>query len=291
MAASHFAGPLNTYGNGGPSPLWGGAALFDPRVGYLKGAANTTAVYSWHSQEYMLVDQAPSTISAVNIAAAAVPVSGTAMTLVAATGAGITVGVAITNQATGQFVTVLAIDGAATPIVYNASSPIVTYDPRNSISRNVRITSVGNDSTGTFTVRGYDIYGYPMTETITGANATVVSGKKAFKYIASVTPGGTMSGSNASVGTGDVYGFPLRTDEFALTRLSWNAIIPTATTGYLAADTTTATATTGDVRGTYAIQTTASDGTRKLIMYETIPAWNLAPVNNVYSGLFGVAQF
>ena len=44
----------------------------------------------------------------------------------------------------------------------------------------------------TFTVSGYDIYGYPMTNAITvtsgSTSGTTVNGTKAFKYITSVTP-------------------------------------------------------------------------------------------------------
>ena len=39
---------------------------------------------------------------------------------------------------------------------------------------------------------GYDIYGFPMSEAITANGASTVSGKKAFKYIQSVTPVGTV---------------------------------------------------------------------------------------------------
>ena len=36
------------------------------------------------------------------------------------------------------------------------------WDPTKAISRNVRITSAGDDSGKTFAVVGYDLYGYPM---------------------------------------------------------------------------------------------------------------------------------
>ena len=112
---------------------------------------------------------------------------------------------------------------------------------------------------GTFTVAGYDIFGQPMTETITvGAGAVTGWGLKAWKYITSVTPNVT-DAHNYSVGTSDVFGLHGRSLIWEDTRVAWDAATMTADTGWVAADTTTpATATTGDVRGT--IQTSASGG-------------------------------
>src|SRR6185312_16419492 len=128
---------------------------------------------------------------------------------------------------------------------------ISMYDPTAAIARNVRITSGGNDSGITFLVAGYDLYGYPQTEQITGANIGVASGKKAFKFITSITPSGAVA-STASAGTGDVYGLPLLSSFWGDVDVVWNnACITAPSTGYTAADTTSpATSTTGDVRGT-----------------------------------------
>ncbi len=300
MAISHESGPLVAFGQAGgdynpvlaPSLFWGGVMLLDPRVGYQPGQPETSPILGWSNNYFPVVDQAPSALAAANIAAAQVPAAGTALTLVSASGSGITVGQSVVNLNTGAVVTgLLAIDGVPTPISFGAVGTVQSYDPRNAIARNVRITSAGNDSAATFTVRGYDIYGAPMSEVITGANATVAAGKKAFKFVASVTPAGTLSGSNVSVGTGDVYGFPLRVDEWAFVDIFWNNAFITATTGWLAADgTNPATGITGDVRGTYAVQS-ASDGTKKLQVFVQIPPWNLQPSSGVYTGIFGVPQF
>lgn len=303
MAKTAFSGPLIVYGQSpivggmqsdynpdlGPSFFWGGTALLDERVGYYPGGSDTDDYFAYAANgTYTAVDQVPSTLSAVNIAAAQVPVAGTPLTLVSSTGAGITVAQTVINRATGQVATgLLAIDLASGIINFGSNGNFNLYDPTKNIARNLRFTSVGNDSTGTATIRGYDIYGYPMTETITLANATVVSAKKAFKFISSITPAGTLSGSNLSVGTGDVYGFPIRVDNFFYTKIVWNAAVITATTGFLAADTTSpATATTGDVRGTYAVQS-ASDNAKRLQMFIDIPVANLGTA----TGKFGVTQF
>lgn len=303
MAKTAFSGPLIVYGQSpivagmqsdynpdlGPSFFYAGTALLDDRRGYYPGGNDSDDYFAFASTgTYCVLDQAPSTISAVNIAAAQVPVAGTALTLVAATGAGITVAQTVFNPATGQFVTpVLAIDGVPGVITYGSNTNFNLYDPTKAISRNLRFTSVGNDSAASVTIVGYDVYGYRMTETVTLSNATVASGKKSFKFIQSITPAGTLSGSNLSVGTGDVYGFPMRSDNFFYARIAWNNAGITATTGYLVADTTSpATATTGDVRGTYAVQS-ASDGTKKLQVFLDIPVANLGTV----VGKFGVTQF
>jgi hypothetical protein len=158
------------------------------------------------------------------------------------------------------------------------------YNPMCMIGRNVRITTASGD-TAVYTVLGYDIYGYPMSEAITANGASTVSGKKAFKYIASVTPVGTV-GATASVGTGDVYGFPLISDTFQDVQISWSATAITASTGYLAGvKTNPATTTTGDVRGTYAVQS-ASDGTKRLTINQLPPPTEITSA----AGLFGITQ-
>ena len=93
------------------------------------------------------------------------------------------------------------------------------------------------------------------------------------------------SASTVSVGTADVFGFPLRADAFAYVPIYWNNTLITASTGFVAAVTTDpATVSTGDVRGTYAVQT-ASDDTKKLQVFWRPNAANISQV-----GQFGVAQ-
>lgn len=294
---THFAGPLlvcSVDGSGNetnPSP---GASLFRHGVGMFDGRFNPNfgadvgvKNLGWYGTTRIpVLNFTPATMTATNIAAAAVPVAGTAMTLVSVTGAGITAGLTVNNALTGNNVTgVLGIDGAMGTTNLGDNPTISLYDPTKAIARGVRVTSAGNDSAATFVVAGYDIYGFPMTETITGANAGIAAGKKAFKYIASVTPAGTLSGSNASVGTNDIFGFPLRVDFWGNVEIFWNSAGITATTGFVAAVTTDpATSTTGDTRGTYAVQS-ASDGTKRLQVFVTPDSSLLAN-----TGLFGIQQ-
>jgi hypothetical protein len=301
MAGSAEKGPKVIYGtraplgSGGsenpalaPSLCWGGMNLYDPRAGYNQTKMGAIGLGGGESAA---INQVPSAISAVNIAASQTPGSA-ALTLVSTTGAGITVlSTATTVWSSGNVIPVgtLAIDGLPGLVsfglasVSNGYTYISMYDPTKAIARNVRITSGGNDSGITFTVAGYDLYGYPQTEAITGANAGVASGKKAFKFVSSITPSGAVA-STASAGTGDVYGFPLLSSFWGDTDIVWNNAWITANTGYLAADTTSpATSTTGDVRGTYAVQS-ASDGTKRLMVFVAPSINNLALGN---AGLFG----
>lgn len=263
-----------------------GDALIDPRYPftYYPGNDNAEKVYGWYASECQVINAVPSTLSATNIAGT--QAAATTMTLVSSTGSGITVSVSITRADTGATVTgLLAIDTAMAGQSYGQDATFNVWDPTKAISRNVRITSAGDDSGKTFTVTGYDLYGYPMSEAITGANAGVASGAKAFKYISSITCSATPAG-NISAGTGDVIGLPLRSDYFGDVRIVYNSAVITASTGYTAAVTTSpATTTTGDVRGTYALQT-ASNNSRRLQVFISPPAANCSSI----TGLLGVAQ-
>lgn len=283
-------GPANQNPEGGPSPLLHFAALLDPRPVYTyKPGQDFGAITGcFAGSDFLLINQVPSTIADNNIAASQTPGAATTLTLVSASGAGITVSTSITNATTGATVTgLLAIDTATAFVAFGQSKTINAWDPTTMAARNVRITSGGNDSGLTFTVAGYDVYGTPMTEAITGANAGIASGLKAWKYIASITVSGGTVATTVKVGTGDVYGMPLRCDFVGLAQINWNSTGITASTGFTVPDATSpATTTTGDVRGTYNVQS-ASDGTKRLIVSVMIPPNNLSTAN---PGLFGVVQ-
>ena len=160
------------------------------------------------------------------------------------------------------------------------------------MGRAVTITGASGATSSVFTVRGYDIYGYPMTENISGSASTTATGKKAFKFIKSVTPATTSSGGNYSVGTSDVIGLPLRADSFGELVVNAGASLTattlvTAATGFVASDQTFATATTGDVRGTYALQTASSTGANRYVIRQTPQAYNVGSI----AGLLGTTQF
>jgi hypothetical protein len=172
-------------------------------------------------------------------------------------------------------------------------------NPPEAVTRCVSITGVSGSvggATNSFLVSGYDIYNQPMTCLMAGpAGATTVNSPKAFKYLVSVTPvaGATDTTHNYSVGLSDIYGINLRSDHWEYLNIAWNNLSVTANTGWTGAVLTNpATNATGDVRGTYATQTTASNGSSvRLFMAMDIPVLNAlfaTPVNPAY--LVGVTQ-
>lgn len=139
-----------------------------------------------------------------------------------------------------------------------------------------------------FTVSGYDYYGQAMTETITVAVAgTAVTGKKAFYQVSSATIAG--SATAVVIGTSDVLGIPVRVTNVAyVASVKTNSTLAQDTGTFVAADTATATATTGDVRGTY-LPATASDGINRTVMGILLPAIAVGP-NATRVGALGVTQ-
>jgi len=175
----------------------------------------------------------------------------------------------------------------------NAQTPSMgNWNPAALLGRAVSVTAASGATYATATVNGYDIYGYPMSEAITISAGSAATGKKAFKYIKSVVlSGGTADTTHAySVGTADVFGLPLRSDTFGdiivnnASSLVATTLI-TAATNYLPADRTTPSATTADVRGTFAA--TSSSGANKLIVRQSPQAYN-APYT---TGLYGLTQY
>jgi hypothetical protein len=175
---------------------------------------------------------------------------------------------------------------AVKPVV--KAGAIRVYDPAQMTARNVTVTASGA-STGTVTVRGYDIYEQPMSQTITIVGTGVATGTKAFGYISSVqlNTGATLTGT-LSVGTGGLFGLPVRTDiaEYVQPYLAGTAV---AVSNVVTADQTpVATATTGDVRGTIAVTAT---GAARLVVLNTTPIHQAKVSTNIDArGIFGVVN-
>lgn len=302
-----ISGPLYVWGQGapimsgqppsgdynpdlGPSAFGIGTMFPDGRYPLQLGGATTSsqAVGIWNGGDLMCIDQVPSTIATANIAALANVVSGTPMTLVASSAAGITVTTAAqTILQTGKIVPTAqrAIDLVPATIAFGQNSAMQVADPRQNIARVISITAAVTATGGAFAVVGYDLYGYPQTETITAAaGASTTNGAKGWKFISSVTPQFT-DAHNYSVGTADLFEFPVAVYEFCAVRIFWNNAAITASTGFVAAVTTTPSATTGSVRGTYAVQS-ASDATKKLQVWCQIMPWNAASLTGTTS-VFG----
>lgn len=250
-----------------------GNGLQDHRLPYdlYNGTNASTAVgvLGWNGVgDIRTLSVVPATKDTANIAALANVQAGVAMTL-----AGASTGITVLAAALPVFpgvplgipVGALILDG--NPAIYRYGQGFITavYSPASMLGRAVSVTGVASGTGGDVLISGYDIYGYAQSELITvGAGANTVNGKKAFKAIVSAVPQFT-DAHTYSVGTTDIFGFPLFASSFYDQEIQWNNAAITATTGFTAGDDTAPTTTTGDVRGTYAVQS-ASDGTKRLVV-------------------------
>jgi hypothetical protein len=213
-------------------------------------------VYVW--------DVVPQALVANNIAASQTPAAAGSLTL--------TAGTSVKSVTTVSGATVLQFDVPRAVQLTTASGTIVT-------SR-------------TITVSGFDVYGQAMSEAIaTGTTSSAVAnvaGKKAFYQITGITISGALPVA-ITVGSTDVLGIPVRVANVAYVASvkSNNTLAQDAGT-FVAADTATATTTTGDVRGTYA-PATASNGIVRTVMGILLPGIAVGP-NATRVGALGVTQ-
>ena len=188
---------------------------------------------------------------------------------------------------------------AAWPFII--AGAIALFDPTQGVARTVAITGNAASTAQIFTVKGYDAYGQAMTEAISFVGgAATTNGKKAFKYILSVTPNTTDAGHLLSVGTTDTLGFNFRSEFWEYVDIFVAGAFVSTNTGWTVADVTTpATTVTGDVRGTYALQTPSNgDGTvanwatsRRTAMFSSLPIFNSINATNLnYATMFGTTQ-
>ncbi len=204
-------------------------------------------------------DSVPLTKGAANIAAASAYTA--AITLTAGTG--------VTALVRSDGVSVLQLD------VPRAVS--VTIGAGTITNRNVTVT-------------GFDFYGQSMSEVIaTGTTQSVtVNGKKAFFQITAATVSGAV-GATISLGTTDILGAPVRiTTADYVARVGWAGALAEDAGTFVAAVTSTATTTTGDVRGTY-VPSSTPNGTRRLVMGILLPGLAVGP-NATRAGALGVNQ-
>src|SRR5258708_23646835 len=175
---------------------------------------------------------------------------------------------------------------------YNTAGLASLFNPIEGLTRAVSVTGVASGTGGTFILRGYDIYGFAMSENIVAtAGATPGNRQNAWKYIQSITPQFT-DAHNYSFNTIDIVGLNLRSLKWEFLNIFYNGTFVTTTEGWTAAVTTNpATATTGDVRGTYTLAS-AADATKRLTISMSVTQLDdiLATPQNAIP-LFGVPQF
>jgi len=183
----------------------------------------------------------------------------------------------------------------------NIQTPSIwLWNPMAMVSRAVSVTAAASATATTATVNGYDVYGYPMSENITISAGNAVNGKKAFKYIKSVVLNAADATHAYSVGTTAIVGLPVRSDTAAEvvvnsgnSQIALSVNTGFAANGFLPADRTTPSATTGDVRGTIdlanasGVNLTPSTGTNKYSFRQIPQAYNVQSA----TGLFGLTQY
>lgn len=188
---------------------------------------------------------------------------------------------------TGGGTATLAAGTGTTAATTAAGVNVIQLDCPRAVSITI---GAGTITDRAVTVTGFDVYAQPMSEVIqTGTTqSTTINGKKAFFQVASVTVANTVGGTLA-VGTSDVLGSPVRiTDAGYAARAGWAGALAEDAGTFVAAVTTTATTTSGDVRGTY-VPSSAPNGTRRLVFGILLPALAVGP-NATRTGALGVTQ-
>jgi hypothetical protein len=262
------------------------------------GAGNSAASTSLVTQ---VVSIATANITGITIA----PVAVTAI-------ANAPIGAA--NQFAGQFIPPATQFGPQGPTASAATPYVVAGDnrlmnPKEMLSRNIRVDLTTTTATTTITVFGYDVWKNPMTEKLTIPSAALAAartvwGQKAFKYIQSASIQ-TTAGGTVTLGIGDVFGLPFRADYFPQTEIWWNDSQVAFNNGGFKSAFTTAPAlnTSGDSRGTLQVSTNGtgsalvvqtaavSQGTSRLVVIQNVGVWNTVngTPNNIVP-MFGIAQ-
>jgi hypothetical protein len=280
-----------------------GDAMMDPRVAYSyqPGQGATRPFMSFYNNQ-ATVDYVPATVNSsafYTSTGLSSAVSGNFTLSSTATGITTTTIIAPeTGQVTGSL---LAIDSTAAYLTFGSAGSMCVWNPGAGTGRNITFHLSSNTDGGTFSIAGRDMYGFKMTETVAVGSTTVV-GKKAFKYISSITNCTTPASTAVSIGFGDVYGFPLAVPyaglnaQVGLIATTFGSTVPIANSPssvntILASTVATQTSTTPDVRGTYA-STTASNGTIRLQMIVTPSASATAAITSTnVAPFFGATQF
>lgn len=178
-----------------------------------------------------------------------------------------------------------------------STTSIVTRDGTRTVwaldvPRNIQVQMTHNSSlvACTVTITGYDKYRGKMVETLTvtatGTDKTV-QGVKAFAYVytVAIVSAGNATTNTANIGFGAVLGLPYYLAEKSDLLSTWfNDAVDSATV--VAGVTSTASATSGDVRGTVTLAGTL-DGAKTLRVWMHVSDANAASRN----GLLGIPHY
>jgi len=163
--------------------------------------------------------------------------------------------------------TAIAMNDGTTPLVWTLDVPRnITMD----------VTHGTAALAMTVTITGYDVYKNKMVETLSttaGTTSKSAAGKKAFKYIYSyaITSPSDATTNTLDIGWGDVLGLPYMLNvKSDLMQVWFNNILETTAATSVVGATATATATTGDVRGTINLNS-ALDGSPVAAWVRLVP--------------------
>ncbi|CAB4142899.1 hypothetical protein UFOVP435_33 [uncultured Caudovirales phage] len=196
---------------------------------------------------------------------------------------------ALTSGGAATFTTLtspgLVAGTGATLVTLADGTPAIQFDT----DRCVSLTSAGNLSAATVTITGYDRYGQRLSFSRAGPNANTVVTTKAFRGIISIATSAAL-GTAMTVGTSNVFGLPVAIPSANyVIKASYNGVLAQDAGTLVAADgTSPATATTGDVRGTYAPSGVTS-GTQRVTLALAVTAIQAGP-NATRLGAYGVNQ-
>lgn len=187
---------------------------------------------------------------------------------------------------------------ASTTTIYANGAAVTAWDVRDGATYGRNIVGVATHDTDvvamTALISGYDYAFQPMSQLLdfpaAGTNTTLTAtGTKAFAYVTSIaiTAAGNAEANTLNIGTGLRLGLPFAlsdTDHFIKASFGGaQELINVASNATVyAAVTSTATTTSGDVRGTISFNATL-DGTE-------CTAWYYVSGHSTGAGVYGVAQ-
>lgn len=178
----------------------------------------------------------------------------------------------------------VAAAGNATINGASATAGVATFDYARAVTV---VSSSAGDTTQTVTLTGTDYYGQTQTQTLTLTGTTTVTSTKTFKTITQVAVSAALAG-NLSAGNANVFGLPYAvTNAGYLIRTGWDNVVADNGGTFVAADATTPSATTGDVRGTFAPSGNAANGVRRLVIAIGLTAIQAGPTAT-QAGAIGV---
>lgn len=276
-----------------PNLDYGGANFLDPRMPYNQfnglGSGTMAAAVGWLGlDDVTVLDFTAPAATTANIAALQNVTSGTAMTLVTSSGSGVIVtSSALTTMPFGTVIPsgTLAMGSQMGYLFVGTRDITAYYDPTKAWACVIQVTGSASSTGGNIIIRGFDVYGQPMAETIAApAGASSVNGKKAWKWITSATPQFS-DAHNYSIGTTVITGLNLAADAAGYCTFWLSGTGYTANPSITVADTTSpATGTTGDVRGTTTL-------TAARYILSVNPSAARLTTSPLAQGLFGVTNF